>query len=165
MAKDEEKQPGGEFVKAAFGAKNRSRLIDAYFAEKDGTQIAASAAWAHVYRLFLWTDATTGLAHCYESDKCQPGKNWYARSLAFHDWLATALATEPAKLAEEIDWLFRRATADLATEVVRGAARLAAAASKQRKPYEGKHFPKPGEDPELVAIIKGARLHRVGPVD
>jgi hypothetical protein len=25
------------------------------------------------------------LAHCYETDKSQPGKNWYSRSLAFHE--------------------------------------------------------------------------------
>ena len=82
-------QAGGEIVRAAFGAKNRSRLIDVYFASQRDT--VASLAWSHVYRLLLWADQTTGLAHCYESDKCQPGKNWYARSLAFHDWLSTAL--------------------------------------------------------------------------
>ena len=26
-------------------------------------------------------------AHGYESDKSQPGKAWYSRSLAFHDWI------------------------------------------------------------------------------
>ena len=31
-------------------------------------------AWKHVYRLLLWIDSTTGLAHCYESDKSQPGQ-------------------------------------------------------------------------------------------
>jgi hypothetical protein len=147
-----EKREDG-FVRAAFGAINRNRLIDLYFSSAPaGTE--ASAAWAHVYRLLLWADQTTGLAHCYESDKSQPGKNWYARSLAFHDWVATALGTMPSRLAEDIDWLFRRATADLATEVMHRAQAVAAAAAKQRAPFEGRGLPKPGEDPELIAIVK-----------
>jgi hypothetical protein len=143
-----------EYVKSAFGAKNRSRLIDVYFASRNEQTVTASAAWAHVYRLLLWVDQTTGLAHCYESDKCQPGKKWYSRSLAFHDWVSTALGVSAATLSEEIDWLFRRATTDLATEVLKKASALAAAASKQRMPYEGKNFPKPGEDPGLVSIAR-----------
>ena len=35
--------------------------------------------------------------------------------MAFHDWASTALESPPAALAQNIDWLFRRATADLAT--------------------------------------------------
>lgn len=142
------------FVKAAFGAKNRNRLIDLYFSSQQDRNITASLAWAHVYRLLLWADQTTGLAHCYESDKCQPGKNWYSRSLAFHDWVSTALQTSPDTLAEAIDWLFRKATADLATEVMHRAAKMAAAAEKQRQPYKARDFPKPGEDPELVSIVR-----------
>lgn len=145
---------GAGFVKAAFGAKNRSRLIDSYLDAIQGTHIPASLAWSHVYRLLLWIDQTTGLAHCYESDKCQPGKNWYARTLAFHEWAAQALQKTPDTLSDDIDWLFRRATADLATEVMHKAAKVAATAARQRTPYEGRGFPKPGEDPELVAIVR-----------
>lgn len=154
-------ESGGPFVKAAFGATNRSRLIDAYLSAIEGTSIPASSAWSHVYRLLLWIDQTTGLAHCYESDKCQPGKNWYSRSLSFHDWVSSALDHEPATLADEIDWLFRKATADLATEVVHKAARVAATAAKQRKPYDGRGFPKPGEDPELVSIVRDVLGKRI----
>lgn len=142
------------FVRAAFGAANRSRLIETYIAAQDQTIITASLAWSHIYRLLLWTDQTTGLAHCYESDKCQPGKNWYSRSLAFHDWASAALKATPSGLADEIDWLFRRATADLATEVLHRAEKVAATAKKQRLQYDGKGFPNPGEDPELVSIVK-----------
>ena len=151
---DTAKASEGASVKAAFGAANRSRLIDTYFASRGSAALKATDAWEHVYRLLLWVDQTTGLAHCYESDKCQPGKNWYSRSLAFHDWVSTALDVSPGLLAEEIDWLFLRATKDLATEVVRRAEKVAAAASKQRLPYGGRGFPKPGEDPELVSILK-----------
>ena len=145
--------PSGAVVEAAFGAKNRSRLIDTYFSQASD-DVTPSRAWAHVYRMLLWVDQANGLAHCYESDKSQPGKNWYARSLAFHDWVSSALGVSPDQLADAIDWLFRRATADLAMQVMRRAARVAAAAEKQRKPYESRNFPRPGEDPELVSIVR-----------
>lgn len=141
-------------TKSAFGAKNRSRLIDTYFAEHGASCIVPSRAWEHVYRLLLWVDQTTGLGHCYESDKSQPGKRWYARSLAFHDWVSIALGASPAELAKEIDWLFMRAAEDLAAEVMRKVASITLKAEVQRKPYEGRGFPRPGEDPELVSIVR-----------
>lgn len=104
--------------------------------------------------MLLWIDRTTGLAHCYESDKSQPGKNWYARSLAFHAWVASALGATPATLAEELDWLFRRATADLAAAVLHRQDETKAKAEAQRRPYAHMALPSPGEDPELVAIIE-----------
>lgn len=146
-------------VKAAFGAKNRTKLIDEYFAGQTG--VGVRDAWKHVYRLLLWADQTTGLAHCYESDKSQPGKNWYARSLAFHAWVSSQLAVKPADLASEIDWMFLKATKQLANAVLKDAARIAAAARQQRGPYEGRGFPEPGEDPELISIVRdvlGAHL-------
>ncbi len=150
-AKQDPKSGAAATVKAAFGSVNRLRLIDAYFGERD--TFTLDSAWEHVYRLLLWVDQSNGLAHCYESDKCQPGKNWYGRSLAFHDWASAALKTHPSKLADEIDWLFRRATSDLAAEVVRRASAQRALAAKQRQPYEGRGLPQPGEDPELVSIV------------
>jgi hypothetical protein len=140
-----------EVVARAFGAENRARLLDRYF-EQAGP-VTATTAWQHVYRLLLWIDRTTALAHCYESDKAQPGRPWYARSLAFHDWISAELRVAPAALAEEIDWLFREAVKDLATRAV--AARSGVYAS-QRAPYAGRAFPEPGEDPELAAIIREA---------
>lgn len=141
---------------AAFGAKNRTRLINQYFLEHNAETIAPHLAWAHVYRLLLWIDQTIGLAHCYESDKSQPGQRWYARSLAFHDWVAAALAVPPGKLSTEIDWLFYRAAEDLAASVLRHAAKVTARAQEQRVPYEGRGFPRPGEDPELILVVKTA---------
>lgn len=140
-------------VNSAFGHKNRLRLLNEYFAVEP-TRTPAMPAWAHVYRLLLWTDQTTGLAHCYESDKAQPGKPWYARSLAFHDWISNALGTPPAKITEQIDWMFQKAASELAAEVVRKAKALSELAARQRAPFEGKGLPSPGEDPELVAIVK-----------
>ncbi len=140
-----------EGVARAFGAENRARLLDRYF-EQTGPVTAANA-WQHVYRLLLWIDRTTALAHCYESDKAQPGRPWYARSLAFHDWVSAELRVAPAALAEQIDWLFREAVKDLAARAVAG---RSAAYERQRAPYTGRAFPEPGEDPELAAIIREA---------
>ena len=140
-----------EVIARAFGAENRARLIDRYF--EQAVPVTTTNAWQHVYRLLLWIDRTTALAHCYESDKAQPGRPWYARSLAFHDWVSNQLGVEPAALAEQIDWLFREAVKDLAARAVAG---RSAAYETQRAPYTGRAFPEPGEDPELAAIIREA---------
>lgn len=69
-------ESGADFAPAtvtrAFGEENRARLLKKYFAEVG--PVTAATAWEHVYRLLLWIDRTTALAHCYESDKCQPGR-------------------------------------------------------------------------------------------
>lgn len=141
-------------MKAAFGQENRKRLLDEYFSSAAGTLVTAEHAWFHVYQLLLWTDQTTGLAHCYESDKSQPGKPWYARSLAFHSWLSNTLQVQPGKVSDDLDWLFKRAASELATQVLRQAERLKATATRQREPFEGREFPTPGQDPELVGIVR-----------
>jgi hypothetical protein len=135
----------------AFGEKNRKRLIDSYFA--DAGVVFAHRAWVHVYRLLLWIDRTTGLAHCYESDKCQPGRPWYARSLAFHDWVSKELEVTPGDLVEEVDLLFRWATADLTATAARRREKVASEIARQRQAYAGRGFPEPGSDPELEEII------------
>lgn len=95
----EAEAPGStsEAVSRAFGVANRERLLDEYFGTT--SHLNAANAWQHVYRLLLWIDRTTGLAHCYESDKCQPGRPWYARSLRFHDWFASELESPQANSA------------------------------------------------------------------
>jgi len=138
-------------VSRAFGEHNRARLLEEHFAAQPA--VAAATAWTHIYRLLLWVDRTTGLAHCYESDKCQPGRPWYARSLAFHDWVSGALGLAPGELGEQVDILFRRATADLAAAATARRSHLAAETAAQRQPYTGRGLPEPGEDPELEAII------------
>jgi hypothetical protein len=137
-----------------FGEENRTRLLGEYFQGRG--RVEPAETWRHVYRLLLWVDRTTGLAHCYESDKSQPGRPWYARSLAFHDWVSTALGTAPSDLGDHIDVLFRRATADLATAAAARRAVRTADAAAQREPYAGRGLPEPGEDPELEAIITDA---------
>ncbi|SCG38460.1 hypothetical protein [Micromonospora coxensis] len=138
----------------AFGEENRARLLRDYFPR--GEDVDPALAWRDVYRLLLWIDRTTGLAHCYESDKCQPGRPWYARSLAFHVWVAGALGVDPGDLDKHIDLLFRNATADLALAAAKNRGRLLPAVAEQRKPYEGMGLPEPGEDPELESIITGS---------
>lgn len=143
-------------VDRAFGSANRNRLIDRYFETVGRGGVTPDNAWKHVYRLLLWSDPTIGLAHCYESDKSQPGKPWYARSLAFHDWVSSELGVEPGALGGEIDWLFLRACGDLAAALVLREHRLASVAAQQRQAYEGRGFPEPGADPELASMIRHA---------
>lgn len=99
-------------VERAFGEDNRRRLLDAYF--KAAGAVQPDTAWQHVYRLLLWINPTIGLAHCYESDKCQPHKAWYPRSLAFHAWLSKQFGKAPQDLHEDIDRLFKAALPALA---------------------------------------------------
>lgn len=142
-------------IVAPFGADNRQRLVAEFL------QQSACEPWLYVYRLLLWTDKTTGLAHCYESDKCQPGKPWHPRSLRFHAWLADSLGVTPREVADGIDWLFRRTADDYARHMVLQYRTLLRRAVQQRAPYIDRAFPEPGEDPAIVAIIRevlGTRL-------
>ncbi len=145
------RQPAQDAVERAFGAESRQQMLSEYFAAAG--EITPGNAWQHVYRLLLWIDKTTGLAHCYESDKAQPGRPWYGRSLAFHSWLTHRFDTTPAELAGHIDWLFKKATERLAVAVAQQPGTRAARFVAQRAPYHGQGFPDPGEDPELQALI------------
>jgi hypothetical protein len=138
-----------EAVARAFGADNRARLLRRYL--NAAGNINTGNAWQHVYRLLLWIDRTTALAHCYESDKAQPGRPWYARSLAFHSWISEQLRTTPGALGDQIDWLFREAVKDLTSKSLTS---RTAVYTAQRAPYEGRGFPEPGEDPGLAGIVK-----------
>lgn len=138
-----------EILRRPFGAESRRQMLEAWFASAPAP--TPQNAWQHVYRLLLWIDRTTGLAHCYESDKSQPGRPWYERSLRFHGWVADALGSSPATLAAEIDWLFREGTKRLAEAAARIEAERAAVAAAQRQAFPG--FPVPGDDPELEALI------------
>lgn len=133
-------------VTTGFGKNNRERLLSVYFGQR-GRPNSASA-WQHVYRLLLWIDRTTGLAHCYESDKSQPGRPWYSRSLAFHAWVANALSVSPSDLGSEIDWMFKHVIKDIAASILGARERQAESATTQRAPYEQLGMPKPGEDPD-----------------
>jgi hypothetical protein len=145
-------EPSPEALLRPFGAKNRAAMLDRYF--DDAGAVTPENAWAHVYRLLLWIDRTTGLAHCYESDKAQPGRPWYGRSLAFHAWVARELDATPLALGGEIDWLFRQGTAALAAarEAIQEQRRDKAAA--QRDDYADREMPEPGEDSELELLIR-----------
>ena len=49
-------------VARAFGVENRTRLLARYFTTAG--DVNPGNAWQHVYRLLLWIDRTTSLAHC-----------------------------------------------------------------------------------------------------
>lgn len=137
----------------AFGAENRARLIATYLESVADEPVTPATAWRHVYRLLLWVDDSTGLAHCYESDKCQPGKPWYGRSLAFHAWLTSEFGRPPRELAQHIDWMFQRAVLDLAQDERQQRGTRRSREAEQFAPYAGRDFPQPGEDPRVEAII------------
>lgn len=148
MAGAEDEIPGeAEAVERAFGAVNRQRILAEYF--RQAGDVTAGNAWQHIYRLLLWINPTISLAHCYESDKCQPGKAWYPRSLAFHRWVSSQLGVHPLDLRDVIDVLFRSALPDLAHSEAE--ARRNAAARLLGK-YETA-MPLPGDDADLVDII------------
>jgi len=151
MANQSSQDTDSKPVKAAFGAVNRSRLINLYFAE--ASSVTPDNAWRHIYKLLLWIDRTTGLAHCYESDKCQPGRHWYPRSLAFHGWVSDEMGVPRSELADSVDWLFKRATFDLARHILHSQERVLAKARNQMQPFSGQVFPVPGDDPELISIV------------
>jgi hypothetical protein len=138
-------------VERAFGAENRRRILTSYLGQAG--PVTPANAWQHVYRILLWINPTIGLAHCYESDKCQPHKAWYPRSLAFHAWVAEQLGVSPGDLREHIDRLFHAALPTLAH--VEASARRSAG-RKHLEPYAGMDMPLPGDDPELVDIVTTA---------
>lgn len=134
-----------------FGEESRRQLLQEYFGTRG---VTPANAWQHVYRLLLWIEPRTGLAHCYEGDKAQPGRPWYARSLAFHAWLADQFGVAERELASKIDWLFRRATERLAERELARRENLLQAAAEQRAPYSHRDMPEPGAEPELREIIE-----------
>jgi hypothetical protein len=132
-----------------FSHSSRVALIERYFGTR---HVVPNDAWRDVYRLLLWADSTTGLAHCYESDKAQPGRPWYARSLAFHAWLAMQLGVPALELADELDWMFRQVIKRVADDESRRRAALADKADAQLAEYLYP-MPVPDDDPELRQIV------------
>ncbi|MDP3937259.1 MAG: hypothetical protein Q8R92_03885 [Deltaproteobacteria bacterium] len=145
------KTGAAEFARA-FGSESRRQMLEEYFAAAGA--VTPENAWQHVYRLLLWIDRTTGLAHCYESDKAQPGRPWYRRSLAFHDWVSGELGCEPGQLGASIDWLFERGTERMARALTGIEQRRSQLAAEQRRPYEGRGFPEPGDNPALGHVVR-----------
>lgn len=129
-------------IERAFGSENRTRLLEEYFTRSP--QVSPMDAWRHIYALLLWIDPTTGLAHCYESDKSQPGRPWYDRTVSFHGWLCEQFHALPRDLGGRIDWLFNAAIRDVRARGV------AAARRAGRSPPD---YPVPGEDPGLAGLV------------
>jgi hypothetical protein len=132
-----------------FSHPSRVALIGAYF---HGRMVRSADAWKDVYQLLLWSDPTTGLAHCYESDKAQPGRPWYGRTLAFHNWLAGELGVRNSELPDQLDWMFRAVIKRVAAEQAAKQEGLLPRANEQRARYQD--MPDPGDDPELRTLIE-----------
>jgi hypothetical protein len=149
VGEEVEELPGeAAAVERAFGVANRRRILSEYFAAAGA--VNPTDAWKHVYRLLLWINPTISLAHCYESDKCQPHKAWYPRSLAFHAWVSAELGVAPDALRHHVDHLFQAALPALARVE---AETQNAAAARHLERYSGTSMPLPGDDPDLVDLI------------
>lgn len=133
-----------------FSYGHRVALVEAYFGKR---AVDPGDAWKDVYRLLLWADPTTGLAHCYESDKSQPGRPWYGRSLAFHAWVAEQFGLAPDELADQLDWMFRAVIKRVADAEAAKREALAGRATQQLAEYK-EPMPVPGDEPELRQLIE-----------
>jgi hypothetical protein len=134
-----------------FSRPNRVRLIDEYFADRT---VDPAAAWMDVYRLLLWIDSRTGIAHCYESDKSQPGKPWYPRSLVFHEWVSRQMGVDSLELKDYIDWMFRQVIGDVTQAEADEMIREAMAVQQELFAEDEAELPVPGDDPRLHAIVE-----------
>ena len=137
-----------------FSQPNRVRLIDEYFAARGGSSVDPATAWMDVYRLLLWIDSRTGIAHCYESDKSQPGRAWYPRSLVFHDWVSRQLRVDPLDLKDHIDWMFQRVIPAVTQAEADEIASEAIAEQGRLFPKADRQLPLPGDDPGLRSIVE-----------
>lgn len=144
---------------APFGAENRQALIAQFLAVEDPQ--TTEPRWRLVYRLLLWVDETTGLGHCYESDKCQPGKPWYPRSLRFHDWLSRAFECSPSEVEEKIDFLFNKTSEQYAVLMLERQHEILRRAEEQREGYGERGFPTSAEKPVIVSLIKDSLGNRL----
>ncbi len=89
-----------------FGQQSRVQILKQHLSE--GSPITAENAWQFIYQELLWIDGSTGLAHLYESDKAQPGRPWYNRTVVFTDMLCERFGSITKEdLKDKIDRLFR----------------------------------------------------------
>ena len=109
----------------------------------------------------MWIDPTTSLAHCYESDKSQPGRHWYDRSMAFHAWLSASLGVSPKALHREIDVLFKGVISILAVVEAEEKKKRRKKALEQRKAFAG-DIPDATGDPDLLESIAGLLTQHYG---
>lgn len=136
-----------------FGAESRAWSLNRYFDAQPAP--TPQDAWKHAYRLLLWIDPTTALAHCYESDKSQPGRHWYGRTLDFHRFVAGELGVAPTDLYQAIDIMFRDAIKALTLASARDRERRLARGALQRASI-GVVMPEPGANPALAALVTEA---------
>jgi hypothetical protein len=95
-----------------FGKDTRIKLIRKHLEERD--ELTPITAWQFIYEELLWIDISTGLAHLYESDKAQPGRHWYNRTVKFTNLLCEKFGNiTRAELKGKIDRLFRAIIAEI----------------------------------------------------
>jgi hypothetical protein len=133
-----------------FSQPNRVRLVNEFLGDKS---IDPATAWMDVYRLLLWVDNRTGVAHCYESDKSQPGRAWYPRSLQFHEWVSAQFGVDPLDLKDHVDWMFSEVIGAVIAAEADEMITKALSVQQQLFP-QSRGMPVPGDDPRLHEIVE-----------
>jgi hypothetical protein len=93
-----------------FGKPARHKIIDGFFKANPCTDPAE--AWKAVYRLLLWIDEGTGLAHVYDANHMQKGRMFHERAKNFMGALAGELGVPKAQILKQIDVLFKACVAE-----------------------------------------------------
>lgn len=137
--------------RSPFAKLHRVQLIDRFFGRRT---IDPAEAWKDVYRLLLWVDERTRIAHCYESDKSQPGRAWYARSLAFHEWVSDQFGVAPSDLHEHVDWMFQQVMTDVIESEMDATMNRARRGQAGVAPDALKRLPMSWEDPYLHELVE-----------
>lgn len=138
-------------LESPFGRSTRLRILQEYFAQA-GT-VSAQNAWEHAYRLLLWLDERTGLAHIYDSNHMQPGGNFYARAVRFTEALCRAWNVERRDLGKHIDILFKGCVKELMDQEAGATEPEASAIAKQAEQEDAEESGLELDDTELVDII------------
>ncbi len=86
-------------------------MLEEYF--REAGEVTAANAWQHVYRVLLWLDERTQLAHIYDSNHMQQGGAFYSRAVRFTDEVSKELSIDRKDLGNRIDVLFKGCVAEL----------------------------------------------------
>lgn len=99
-------------AKLPFGKETRNKIMRRHLRER--AELTPEIAWQFIYEELLWIDISTGLAHLYESDKAQPGRNWYNRTVRFTNLLCEKFGgITRIELKSRVDGLFRAIIVDM----------------------------------------------------
>lgn len=135
-----------------FGKKTRQRIIGEYFEANPARDPAG--AWMHVYRLLLWIDEGTRLAHVYDANHMQKGRMFHERAKNFMTALCAKMGIAKAELHDHIDVLFKGCVEDF---------REARQEQQEAADPEAEDLEAELESDAVVAIQRILEQHRMPP--